>query len=158
VTIEPTAPLRLAYAAKIAFPDGSMSASGLRREVRRGRLEIEVIAGRQYATHTAIEGMGEQCRVEPKVHGSTSSSGRGAKPSGSSAIPMEARSALDAELLIVNGLKRDLKPNLGKKHKPNFERRDPGAVVIADVLSRCAVRTAPHDRSSRNRSLSNTKP
>ena len=28
-------PLRLAVAAKVAFPDGSMSASGLRREAQR---------------------------------------------------------------------------------------------------------------------------
>jgi hypothetical protein len=41
-------PLRLAVAAKVAFPDGSMAASGLRREARRGRLVIERIAGKDY--------------------------------------------------------------------------------------------------------------
>src|ERR1700675_1009998 len=36
-----TTPLRLAVAAATAFPDGSMTASGLRRECARGRLVIE---------------------------------------------------------------------------------------------------------------------
>jgi hypothetical protein len=43
-------PLRLAVAAKVAFPDGSMSASGLRREAQRGRLVIERIAGKDYTS------------------------------------------------------------------------------------------------------------
>ena len=43
-------PLRLAVAAALAFPDGSMTASGLRRESTRGRLVIERIAGKDYTT------------------------------------------------------------------------------------------------------------
>jgi hypothetical protein len=39
-------PLRLAVAAALAFPDGSMTASGLRREAARGHLAIERIAAR----------------------------------------------------------------------------------------------------------------
>ena len=35
-------PLRLDVAAAVEYPDGSMTASGLRRENRRGRLEAEV--------------------------------------------------------------------------------------------------------------------
>src|SRR5258707_9260339 len=38
------APLRLSIGAKLAFPDGSMTASGLRLEAARGRLRIERIA------------------------------------------------------------------------------------------------------------------
>ena len=34
-------PLRLDVAAKIAFPDGGMTAAGLRRKWKRGRLVIE---------------------------------------------------------------------------------------------------------------------
>src|SRR6516165_3016253 len=60
-------PLRLAVAAKVAFPDGSMSASGLRREARRGRLVIERIAGKDYTTLACIERMRELCRVKAKV-------------------------------------------------------------------------------------------
>ena len=44
-------PLRLAVAAALAFPDGSMTASGLRREAARGRLVVERIR-RQGLHHT----------------------------------------------------------------------------------------------------------
>lgn len=62
--INPNTPLRLGVAAALAFPDGSMSASGLRREAARGRLVIERIAGKDYTTLANIEGMRELCRVE----------------------------------------------------------------------------------------------
>jgi hypothetical protein len=58
------APLRLALAAKIAFPDGSMTVSGLRREIKRGRLEVERIAGKDYTTLEAIARMREACRSQ----------------------------------------------------------------------------------------------
>src|SRR5690349_5686223 len=60
-------PLRLAVAAKIAFPDGSITAAGLRRESSRGRLEIERIAGKDYTTLANIERMRHLCRVERKA-------------------------------------------------------------------------------------------
>lgn len=44
--ITPDTPLRLEIAATLAFPDGSMTAAGLRREGERGRLVIEKIAGK----------------------------------------------------------------------------------------------------------------
>jgi hypothetical protein len=62
--IAPDTPLRLDVAAAIAFPDGSMTASGLRREGKRGRLAIERIAGKDYTTLSAIERMRELCRVK----------------------------------------------------------------------------------------------
>ena len=46
----PETPLRLDIAAKIAFPDGSMGAAGLRKERDRGRLITEMIAGKEYVT------------------------------------------------------------------------------------------------------------
>ncbi|WP_249147041.1 excisionase [Bradyrhizobium japonicum] len=69
--IPPDAPLRLSVAAKLAFPDGSMTASGLRREAARGRLELERIAGKDYTTLDAIMRMREQCRVQAKELGFT---------------------------------------------------------------------------------------
>jgi hypothetical protein len=62
--VKASTPLRLAVAASLAFPDGSMSASGLRREAARGRLVIERIAGKDYTTLSNIEKMRESCRVE----------------------------------------------------------------------------------------------
>jgi hypothetical protein len=60
-------PLRLAVAALLAYPDGSMTASGLRREAARGRLVIERTAGKDYTTLAAIEKMRALCRVQGKV-------------------------------------------------------------------------------------------
>jgi hypothetical protein len=45
-----------------------MSDSELRREVARGRLEVETIAGKQYTTLTAIERMRELCRDRPRTN------------------------------------------------------------------------------------------
>src|SRR5689334_10842719 len=70
--VRPDAPLRLSTAAKLAFPDGSMTASGLRREAARGRLCVERIAGKDYTTLEAIERMRELCRVRAKEPGCTS--------------------------------------------------------------------------------------
>jgi hypothetical protein len=60
-------PLRLAVAAALAYPDGSMTASGLRREAARGRLVIERTAGKDYTTLAAIEKMRALCRVQGKA-------------------------------------------------------------------------------------------
>jgi hypothetical protein len=62
-------PLRLNVAAALAYPDGSMTPSGLRREAARGRLVIERTAGKDYTTLGAIEHMRELCRLEAKERG-----------------------------------------------------------------------------------------
>lgn len=62
--VTPTTPLRLEIAAKIAFPDGSMKLAGLRREIARGRLSYEMIAGKHYTTLSDIEDMRRLCRVQ----------------------------------------------------------------------------------------------
>src|SRR5829696_7663086 len=56
-------PLRLHVAALLAYPDGSMTASGLRREAARKRLAIECTAGKFYTTLRAVEEMRALCRV-----------------------------------------------------------------------------------------------
>src|SRR5947209_13284627 len=63
----PDAPLRLSIAAKLAFPDGSMTVSGLRREAARGRLRLERIAGKDFTTLADIKRMRELCRVQTKA-------------------------------------------------------------------------------------------
>lgn len=60
-------PLRLDVAAGLAFPDGSITASGLRREAEKGRLVVWLIANRMMTSLTEIGRMIERCRVEPKV-------------------------------------------------------------------------------------------
>jgi hypothetical protein len=58
-------PLRLAEAAELAFPGGGMTASGLRRERDRGRLETLFVAGKEFTTLRLIAEMSERCRVRP---------------------------------------------------------------------------------------------
>src|SRR5262245_63982208 len=62
--IGPDTPLRLDMAARVAFPAGGMTASGLRREAARGRLTIERIAGKDFTTLSAIATMREKCRAQ----------------------------------------------------------------------------------------------
>src|SRR5262245_53631193 len=67
--INPDTPLRLKTAVRLAFPDGGMSVSGLRREAAKGHLAIETIAGKQFTTLNAIEEMRKQCRDNQRGHG-----------------------------------------------------------------------------------------
>jgi hypothetical protein len=89
--VKPDTPLRLDIAATLAYPDGSMSASGLRKEAGRGRLAIERVAGKDYTTLANIERMRELCRVEAKDRasgynrqGEAQMVGSSSEPSGSS--------------------------------------------------------------------------
>jgi hypothetical protein len=99
-------PLRLSVAAALAFPDGSMTASGLRREGARGRLVIERIAGKDYTTLANIERMRELCRVETKVHDCTSDGAAAAPPSGSSSITAAKSAQARAKTISVQLKKR----------------------------------------------------
>ena len=84
--IGPETPLRLSVAAALAFPDKSMTVSGLRREAARGRLVVERIAGKDYTTLANIERMRELCRVEVRAPDSGLESDAGDLRSGSSSI------------------------------------------------------------------------
>src|ERR1700686_4087171 len=103
--VTPDTPLRLEIAAVLAFPDGSMTAAGLRREGARGRLMIERIAGKDYTTLANIERMRELCRVETRVPDSTSESAEGEKLSGSSSTTV-VRSAQARARAISARLKK----------------------------------------------------
>src|SRR6202048_3583106 len=91
--ITPDTPLRLEIAATLAFPDGSMTAAGLRREAARGRLVVERIAGKDFTTLANIERMRELCRVEAKVPDSTFGP-RDATPSATSPITQPGSSEM----------------------------------------------------------------
>ena len=103
--IGPDTPLRLDVAASIAYPDGSMTVSGLRSEIRKGRLECERTAGKQYVTLGGIERMRQKCRDVPKVPASTSANAAAANPSGSSSTE-RLRSAQAAAQTIAEALKK----------------------------------------------------
>jgi len=109
---DPNSPLRLGVAAKMAFPDGSMTASGLRREISRGRLTVERIAGKDYTTLRNIEQMRELCRVQARGHGSIcveQDQPSAVRLSGSSATAtsISPRDALQARLNIDRRKRRN---------------------------------------------------
>ncbi|WP_245447491.1 excisionase [Methylobacterium sp. 17Sr1-1] len=81
--ISDDAPLRLADAARLAFPAGGMTAASLRREAAKGRLTIERIAGKDFTTLAAIERMRELCRLPPKEISHDAASGGAGPPVGS---------------------------------------------------------------------------
>jgi hypothetical protein len=136
-TISPDTPLRLDVAAILAYPDGSMTASGLRREVRRGRLVIERVAGKDYVTLAAIDQMRKLCRLEAKAHdygcdlSEKTPPGSFVVPLGSSETPdtTRARDALHTTLAAL------------KKHSPAISPRStpsrrPESATVTPLPSR----------------------
>jgi hypothetical protein len=130
--IRPDTPLRLAAAARLAFPDGSMTASGLRAEARRGRLEIERIAGKDYTTLAALQKMRLACRVPTKALGCGSNPMSAMAPGSSSATPHgscvtdHVRSARAALEMTARGLS-GRSPITSSK---NTKSRESAAVIL----------------------------
>jgi hypothetical protein len=116
--ITPTTPLRLDIAARIAFPDGSLTKSGLRREIARGRLECERIAGKQYVTLAAIEAMRIKCRENSKALASISGNAKAATLFGSSSTEQQ-RSALASAQNVAEMLKKPSLNTLAKSIAPS---------------------------------------
>jgi hypothetical protein len=108
--LDDDAPIRLSEAARRCFPDGTLSASGLRRLADKGLLAIERINGRDYTTLHAIKEMREKCRVAPRVRtygfaqADAIGTGKIMAPSGSSSIA-DAKSRLAA--LLTNPPKQN---------------------------------------------------
>src|SRR5262249_36571579 len=76
--------LRIGVAAAIEFPDGSMTASGLRAEARHGHLKIWRIAGKDYTTQQALREMRGQCVLSNHHDSNYGQPEKAAMPSGSS--------------------------------------------------------------------------
>jgi hypothetical protein len=113
--IGPDTPLRLREAAQIAFPNGGMTESGLRREAKRGNLTIERIAGKDFTTLAAIKRMRELCRATQRESASGSEKSAvtppdvSARQNGLSGTET-SRSAQAAVAMIAKGLKRRSPP------------------------------------------------
>jgi hypothetical protein len=56
-------PLRLDWAAALAFPGGTMTASGLEKEIARGNLVVEKIANKLFTTLDAVAEMRKRCKI-----------------------------------------------------------------------------------------------
>lgn len=67
--ISDDAPLRLRDAVTIAFPFGVMPESGLRQEHAKGRLNLELLAGKHFVTMRAIREMRVMCEAVPPTYG-----------------------------------------------------------------------------------------
>jgi hypothetical protein len=105
--IMPDTPLRLNIAAKLAFPAGGMTASGLMSEYRKGRLRLECIANKYFVTLNAIAEMRQLCALQ-NPHASTFAKddpGRGNQPDGLSSTE-EGKSAQARALETANKLRQ----------------------------------------------------
>src|SRR5262252_3816307 len=110
--VDANAPLRLSEAARLAFPDGSMTATALRRERDKGRLVTERICGRDYTTLANIMEMRKLCRVSPREPISTSNP---PAPAAAKLSPPAGPSAT----VDTNSAYLSLKANLNKHNKPS---------------------------------------
>jgi hypothetical protein len=118
--IRPDQPLRLAVAAALEFPDGSLTVAGLRKERDRGRLDVEMIAGKEYTTLAAIEKMREACRVQRNPQGFTPVAAPVERPSGSSSTTGMSKSLLTARL-AVEKLKKSSRNTSARKGSRSAE-------------------------------------
>jgi hypothetical protein len=96
--------LRLGIAAALEFPDGSVSAAGLRREASHGRLQIWRIAGKDFTSRRALKEMRERCARPSHQDSSCDAHAKGAGPSGSSSTK-NAKSAQALALASAQKLK-----------------------------------------------------
>jgi len=113
-TIEKHLLIRLETAAKIAFPDGSVTVSSLRKQIKMGRLIAWLVGGKYLTSLNEIEGMLETCRVTPSRpdSGTVSQGGQNKaavpkKASGSS-FTTDANLARDAAKATARALKERL--------------------------------------------------
>jgi hypothetical protein len=109
----PTTPLRLEVAAQLAFPDGSITASALRRMAATGKLDHEKIAGKIYVTLASIEEMRKRCRVQAGDPDLNSNTTRTDRQNGSSATASKPL-ALDAMNATATALKENLQNTSSK--------------------------------------------
>jgi hypothetical protein len=138
--IGPDTPLRLHPAAQILFPDGSVTASSLRREAKRGRLQIERIANKQFTTLRAMEQMRQLCRERPKEYVSglspksaTELEGLSAAPHGSSVMECarSARAADQQALVPCDPSRHNLRPC----HGHDCDHRDQQCCRASEFVS-----------------------
>ena len=120
-TITPTTPLRLDITAQIAFPDGSIGVSGLRREIERGNLRVEQIAGKTFTTLANIEDMRKKCAIPTKGRDSSSENhgGRESPTDGSSSTAMPADVASSARQAHLRQVAQGLRNSGPTPKKPS---------------------------------------
>lgn len=123
--VAPDTMLRLEVAAALAFPDGSMTVAGLRREAEAGRLTIYLTNGKHYTTLANIQELKDKCRVQAKAQGSRSSKPKAVPPSGTSATE-SGRSAQAA----LKATAQELRKSLPLTSRANTTPKRAAALVI----------------------------
>jgi hypothetical protein len=115
------------------YPDGSMTASGLRREAARGRLVIERTAGKDYTTLANIDRMRELCRVEAKGHDCGSNLGGATRRGDSSDAPYTSSGTArpSAALVSAKAKLKQLKGSLPNIKSPDTAHRDSATEIPA---------------------------
>ena len=131
IAVAPNSPLRLAAAAGIAFPDGSMTASGLRREAARGKLVISRVAGKDYTTLAAIARMVELCRRPQKVPACGSAPPAAARAEESATPPPGSSATADtsAALAAAHTIVAELSARSANTSRKSMSRRRAGNVI-----------------------------
>jgi hypothetical protein len=119
-----------------------MTASGLRREVDKGNLIIERIAGKDFTTLESIDQMREKCRRDPKVHRCGSNPPKQEKRSSLSPERDEGQVALNAAMAAA----RKLKGGSNRVFPRVARHRDPEEPVSLDT--RWGRSTIPDQRLS----------
>ena len=141
--IKPDTMLRLAIAARVAFPDRSMSVAALRREGAAKRLRVYRIAGKDFTTLADIQNMKEaaaSCQEQAKAPISTCGKpsdpvafGDGLSSTESSGKRIEqSTGAFEGDRAAAEKFFAEY---LAGKHVPNFGRGHPAEVLIVDVLA-----------------------
>jgi hypothetical protein len=121
-TVDPSTPLRLDVAARLAYPDGSMSAAGL----RRSGVTIERTNGKIFTTLFDIEEMRKRCRVPAKAHDSGSDRTEPTEQPSTSSSTEERRLALAAAKATLSEPSANSKTTFAK----STTRRKQSAKVI----------------------------
>jgi hypothetical protein len=129
--VKPDTMLRLKTAAALAFPDGSMSAAGLRREAEAGRLTIYRIANKHFTTLTDIQEMKDKCRVQAKGQGSISPRRKGTDDGSGSSGTVNKTSALDAFKATAQKLRKNLRPT-----SPASTTQKPHSATVTPIKSK----------------------
>lgn len=110
MTIDENAPVRLEDIIPIAFPAGGITLAGLRKEVARGNLAVEKIAGKLFTTLGDIKRMREKCRVKEKDLDSTNDLHKeDVRPPGLSETDQSLSAQESLERLVKKTLHRKLK-------------------------------------------------
>jgi hypothetical protein len=133
--------MRLGVAAALEFPDGSMSASGLRREAAHGHLQIWRIAGKDYTTRKALGDERTMRPIQPpRLKLRSARKGRQAlwvikdQECEISTGAGESERA-KAEIAFANYLLKNRRPSFGDGH--------PDQVLIGDCLAEYCEKHSP---------------